>query len=73
MKEPADPDAPLRGPTFAVVAPTVGVLVVLVVLALRACAPAETQDGGMRDGGRLAPASTLELAAGGAPEGAWLP
>jgi hypothetical protein len=44
VNEPSDPNAPLRGPTFAVVAPTVGVVIVLALLALRSCGLAGPPD-----------------------------
>lgn len=63
MNESGDANAPLRGPTFAVVAPTVGVVIVLVVLALRACSPSLQEDAEAPRGGRIAAPAAVVLAA----------
>jgi len=63
VNEPRDPNAPLRGPTFAVVAPALGVVVVLIVLALRSCAPSGSQEAEVPELGRLVSPAALELAA----------
>lgn len=65
MNDPSDPNAPLRGPTFAVVAPTVGVVIVLIVLALRGCAPSGPQDAAQPENGRLEASAAFELAGRG--------
>ena len=69
MNEPSDPNAPLRGPTFAVVAPTVGVVVVLIVLALRGCAPSGPEDETQQEDGRFEAPAAFELAGRGWPIG----
>ncbi len=62
MSEPSDPNAPLRGPTFAVVAPAFGVAVVLAVLALRGCAPSGPEDAEAPENGRFEAPAAVELA-----------
>ena len=64
MTDPSDSNAPLRGPTFAVVAPALGVVVVLAVLALRSCTASPPEGAPVPEHGSYESPATVVLALG---------